>query len=156
MAKDNDSERLAEAEDETSRLEARVTALEAELRSRERELASLRRERRQESRTPRERRDVIEGAREIFEHADDENRRFFKAVLMSQLEQLRLTADLMHSFADRVANKNQGDDAESFRELPVDLADTYLDTIDRSLDIPEKTLDTFREHYKRTKQTSGA
>jgi hypothetical protein len=141
------------AEDEAARLRARLEVLEAELRMRNRELASMRRERRSEKREDRrDRRDITETTRNIFERADDQNRRFARAIVLSQLEQLRLTAELVGSFADEVARRNPADDPDVEKDLPRDIYQAMLDAVDRSIDIPEKTLDTFRESYKRAKR----
>jgi len=145
----------APEDDESARLRARVEVLEAELRMRNRELSDLRRERRERRERPREerreRRDMGETAREIVERADEEGRRFVRAMVLTQLEQLRMTADLVGSFAEEVVRRNPADDPDADRDLPRDLYESMLDTVDRALEIPEKTVDTFRDTYKRAK-----
>ena len=133
--------------DEAAGLRARIATLEVELNKMRSEVARLNREERQQRRAGRSegRQDRVETIREIVERADGEGRRAFRALVLSQMEQMRLTADLFSSFASRVE-----------RDLPRDLMDGWLETIDRSLDIPEKTISTFEETYKQAPRTRRA
>lgn len=140
--------------DEAAGLRARIATLEVELNKMRSEVDRLNRERRQEPRSSRaEGRDRVEAMREIAERVDGERRRFFRAMVHSQLEQVRLAANLMSSFADRIERENPADDPNVERDLPKDLLDGWLETVDRSLDIPEKAIETFEETYKQAPRT---
>ena len=143
--------------DEAAGLRARIATLEVELNKMRSEVARLNREERQERRSSRpEGQDRVETLREIAERIDGEGRRAFRAMVHSQLEQMRLTADLMSSFAARVERDNPPDDPDLERDLPRDLIDGWLETVDRALDIPEKTIETFEETYKQAPRTRRA
>ncbi|MCC7369142.1 MAG: hypothetical protein IT306_12005 [Chloroflexi bacterium] len=151
----DDSERIVERAsagetpaDEAALLRARIAALEAEL-STTREYASrLTRERRDRRPHRTESEDRAETMRDIFERVDSEGRRVFRALVMSQMQQMRLTADLVTAFAERIERQHPGDDPDLERDLPRDLLDGWLETVDRSLEIPERTLSTFEETYR--------
>lgn len=159
----DDPERTAEAAaadaaevDEAAGLRARIATLEVELNKMRSEVARLNREQRQERRGGRREgrdRDRVETMREIVERVDGEGRRMFRAMVLSQMEQLRLTADLISSFASRIERDNPPDDPDVERDLPRDLMDGWLETVDRSLDIPEKAIETFEDTYKRAPRT---
>ena len=143
--------------DEAAGLRARIATLEVELNKMRSEVARLNREQRGERRSGRsEGRDRVETMREIAERVDGERRRFFRAMVHSQLEQMRLAADLMSSFATRIERENPADDPDVERDLPNDLLDGWLDTVDRALDIPEKAIETFEETYKQAPRTRRA
>jgi hypothetical protein len=152
----DDSERTGETAaagevtaDEADRLRARIATLESELDKMRSEVSRLHREGRSERRRSRsEGEDRVETIKDIFERGDRERRRFFRAMVLSQMEQLRLTADLAASFAERIERDNPADDPDLERDLPRDLMDVWLETVDRSLDIPEKTIERFEEAYK--------
>lgn len=160
----DDPKRIAESAtageaqvDEAAGLRARIATLEVELNKMRSEVARLNREQRQERRPSRpETQDRVEAVREIVERVDGEGRRFFRAMALSQLEQMRLAADLMSSFASRVERDNPPDDPNLERDLPRDLLDGWLDTVDRALDIPEKAIETFEETYKQAPRTRRA
>ena len=143
--------------DDAAGLRARIATLEIELNKMRSEVARLNREQRQERRSTRsEGRDRVEAVREIAERIDGEGRRAFRALMLSQVEQMRLTADLVSSFATRIERDNPADDPDLERDLPRDLLDGWLDTVDRALDIPEKTIETFEETYKQAPRTRRA
>ena len=144
--------------DDAAGLRARIATLEVELNKMRSEVARLNREERQQRRAGRSegRQDRVETIREIVERADGEGRRAFRALVLSQMEQMRLTADLFSSFASRIERDNPADDPDVERDLPRDLMDGWLETIDRSLDIPEKTISTFEETYKQAPRTRRA
>jgi len=149
----------AEAEvDEAAGLRARIATLEVELNKMRSEVARLNREERQQRRAGRSGapQDRVETIREIVERVDGEGRRAFRALVLSQMEQMRLTADLVSSFATRIERNNPADDPDVERDLPRDLMDGWLETIDRSLDIPEKTISTFEETHKQAPRTRRA
>jgi hypothetical protein len=140
--------------DEAAGLRARIATLEVELNKMRSEVARLNRDHHGERRTTRgEVRDRADTIREITERVDGERRRFFRAMVHSQMEQMRLAADLMSSFATRIERDNPADDPNVERDLPNDLLDTWLDTVDRALDIPEKAIETFEETYKQAPRT---
>ncbi len=142
---------------ESPELRARIVVLEAELKAMRDEISRLRRESRQERRSSRsEGRDRVESVREIVERVDTEGRRIFRAMVLSQMEQLRLTADLVASFAERIERDNPADDPDLERNLPKDVLDGLLETLDQSLEIPEKTIEKFEETYKRSRHTRGS
>jgi hypothetical protein len=117
----------------------------------------LKRDRRPERRASRsEGRDRVETVREIAERIDGEGRRAFRALLHSQLEQMRLTADLMSSFATRIEREHPADDPDAEKDLAQDMLDGWLETVDRALDIPEKAIGTFEETYKQAPRTRRA
>jgi hypothetical protein len=134
--------------------------LEGELNRMRDEMARLNRETRERTsdrrRARSETRDRVEDVREIVERVDGEGRRLFRALVLSQVEQLRLTADLVGSFAERIERDNRPDDPDLERDLPRDVIDGLLDTIDRSLDIPERTIERFEETYKQAPRTRRA
>jgi hypothetical protein len=166
----DDSERTADAAagavevDEAAGLRARIAALEIELNKTRSEVDRLKREPRSERRSERrggrsETQDRVEAIKEIVDRVDGEGRRAFRALVLSQMEHMRLTADLISSFATRIERDNPPDDPDLERDLPSDLVDGWLDTVDRALDIPEKTIETFEETYKqapRTRRTGRA
>ena len=158
----DDPERTAEAAaadaaevDEAAGLRARIATLEVELNKMRSEVARLNREHRQERRSGRSegRQDRVETIKDIVERVDGEGRRAFRALVLSQMEQMRLTADLVSSFASRIERDNPPDDPDVERDLPRDLMDGWLETVDRALDIPEKTIETFEETYKQAART---
>jgi len=135
--------------DEAAGLRARIATLEIELNKMRSEVSRLNRDQRQERRSSRsETQDRVETVREIIERVDGEGRRAFRAMVHSQMEQLRLTADLISSFATRIERDNPPEDPDVERKLPRDLVDGWLETVDRALDIPEKAIETFEETYK--------
>jgi hypothetical protein len=135
--------------DEAAGLRARIATLEVELNRMRSEVARLNREHRQERRSSRsEGQDRVETIKDIVERVDGEGRRAFRALVLSQMEQMRLTADLIASFASRIERDNPPDDPDLERDLPRDLLDGWLETVDKALDIPEKTIETFEETYK--------
>ena len=143
--------------DEAAGLRARIATLEIELNKMRSEVSRLNREQRTERRSSRsEGENRIENVREIVERVDGEGRRFFRAMVHSQMEQLRLTADLVSSFAERIERENPPDAPDVERRLPRDLVDGWLETVDRMLDIPEKTVETFEETYKQAPRTRRA
>lgn len=143
--------------DEAAGLRARIATLEVELNKMRSEVSRLNREQRQERRGGRSGgQDRGEMIREIVERVDGEGRRAFRALVLSQMEQMRLTADLVSSFAARIERDNPADDPDLERDLPRDLMDGWLETVDRSLDIPEKTIETFEETYKQAPRTRRA
>jgi hypothetical protein len=143
--------------DEAAGLRARIATLEVELNKMRSEMERLNRERRQERRPSRsEGRDRVETVREIAERVDGEGRRAFRALLHSQLEQMRLTADLMSSFANRIEREHPADDPDAEKDLAQDMLDGWLDTVDRALDIPEKTISAFEDTYKQAPRTRRA
>jgi hypothetical protein len=143
--------------DEAAGLRARIATLEIELNKMRSEVSRLNREQRPERRSSRsEGQDRVENVREIVERVDGEGRRFFRAMVHSQMEQLRLTADLVSSFAERIEKDNPPDAPDVERRLPRDLVDGWLETVDRMLDIPEKTVETFDETYKQAPRTRRA
>lgn len=146
--------------DEADQLRARIATLEAELNRVRSEVTRLNSERRQERRRSRsEAPDRVEAIRDIVERFDGEGRRVFRALALSQMAQMRLAANLMATFAERIERENPPDDPDLERDLPRDLLDGWLETVDRSLDIPEKTIETFEEAYKqapRTRRTGAA
>jgi hypothetical protein len=140
--------------DEAAGLRARIATLEVELNKMRSEVERLNRDRRQERRPSRsEGVDRVEEVRAIAERIDGEGRRFFRAMVHSQLEQMRLAANLMSSFAERIERENPADDPNLERDLPKDLVDGWLETVDRALDIPEKTIETFKETYEQAPRT---
>lgn len=155
----DDPERTVEAAadaaaDEAAGLRARIATLEIELNKLRSEVARLNREHRPERRGGRsETQDRVETIKDIVERVDGEGRRAFRAMVLSQMEQMRLTADLISSFATRIERDNPPDDPDVERDLPRDLMDGWLETVDRALDIPEKTIETFDETYKRADRT---
>lgn len=144
-----------ERRDETiDEMRARLAALEAELSRKNQQLTELRRERRAEQRAERrDRREARDTVRDVAEQTTDQTRQIFRGLVDAQLEQLRLSADLVSSFADDVQRRNRPEDSRSERDLPRDMLDSVLDTIDRSLEIPEKAVDTFHDSYKRAKRS---
>jgi hypothetical protein len=144
--------------DDAAALRDRIATLEAELEKMRSETArsgrEARRELRQQARD--EGRDRVESVKEIVERVDNEGRRLFRAVVLSQMEQLRLTADLIGSFAERIERQNPPDDPDVERDLPRDLLDGWLESVDRSLDIPEKAIETFDDTYKRARHPRRA
>ena len=157
----DDPERTVEAAaadaatvDEAAELRARLAALEVELNKTRSEVERLKREHRPERRGSRAGGDNrVETIKDIVERVDGEGRRVFRAMALSQLEQMRLWADLVASFAERIERDNPPDDPDLERDLPRDLMDGWLETIDRSLEIPEKTIETFEETYKKADRT---
>lgn len=146
------------AADEAAGLRARIATLEVELNKLRSEVARLNREHRPEHRTERrggrsETQDRVETIKDIVERVDGEGRRAFRAMVLSQMEQMRLTADLISSFATRIERDNPPDDPDVERDLPRDLMDGWLETVDRALEIPEKTIETFEETYKQAGPT---
>lgn len=140
--------------DEADVLRARIALLEDELSKMRSDVARLSRDRRPERRRPRnEEEDRVETVRNIVDRVDGEGRRVFRALVSSQMEQLRLTADLMSSFAERIERDNPADDPDPERDLPRDVMDGLLETIDRSLDIPEQTIERFEETYRQAPRT---
>jgi chromosome segregation ATPase len=140
--------------DEADELRARIATLEADLNKMRSEVSRLNREHRGERRRSRsEGEDRVETIKDIVERVDGEGRRVFRALVLSQLEQMRLTADLVSSFAERIERENPADDPDLERDLPRDVMDGLLETIDRSLEIPEKTIERFDETYKQAPRT---
>lgn len=151
----DDSERTVEhasagdvSPDEAAVLRARVAALEAELSTTREYVSRLTREQRGRRRRGSETEDRAETMRDIYERVDNEGRRVFRALVLSQAQQMRMTADLVASFAERIERQHSADDPDLERDLPRDLVDGWLDIVDRSLEIPEKTLSTFEETYR--------
>jgi hypothetical protein len=143
--------------DEAAGLRARIATLEVELNKMRSEVSRLNREQRHERRSARsEGRNRVETMREISERIDGEGRRAFRALLNSQLEQMRLTADLMSSFANRIEREHPADDPDAEKDLAQDMLDGWLETVDRALDIPEKAIETFEETYKQAPRTRRA
>ena len=143
--------------DEAAGLRARIATLEIELNKMRSEVSRLNREQRPERRSSRsETQDRVENVREIVERVDGEGRRFFRAMVHSQMEQLRMTADLISSFASQIERENPPDAPDVERKLPRDLVDGWLETVDRALDIPEKAIETFEETYKQAPRTRRA
>ena len=144
----------ASAADPDEGLRSRIATLEIELNKMRSEVERLNRERRQEHRPARsEGADRVETIREIAERVDGERRRFFRAMVHSQMEQMRMAANLMSSFAERIERDNPADDPNVERDLPKDILDGWLETVDRALDIPEKAIETFEETYKQAPRT---
>ena len=140
--------------DEAAELRARILSLEADLNMMRAEVNRLKREQREERRRDQpEGRDRVDTVREIVERVDNEGRRLYRAMVLSQVEQMRLTADLIASFAERVERDNPPDSPDLERDLPRDVLDGFLDAVDRSLEIPEKTIERFEETYKQAGQT---
>ena len=148
------------AVDEAAGLRARIATLEVELNKMRSEVSRLNREQRRERPERRgsrsEVQDRIETVKEIVERVDGERRRFFRAMVLSQMEQLRMSADLVASFAARVERDNPPDDPDVEKDLPRDLMDGWLETVDRALEIPEKAVETFEETYKQAGRTRSS
>lgn len=153
----DDTERTVESDQaavtpagDAAELHARIAALEAELTKTREQVSRLSREPRGGRRRRSESEDPAETIRDITERVDSEGRRLFRALVLSQMQQVRLTADLVASFAQRIERDHPADDPDMERDLPRDLLDGWLDAVDRSLEIPEKTLETFEETYKQS------
>ena len=129
--------------DETVRLRTRIEELEAELSRRIKEQQAASRE------------ELAASTRDTINRALDENRKLLRGLTLAYLEQLRLVGDLVGSFADEVFERNQSSGREDSivdlaGNLPGDLYAAFVNSINRSLDIPGKTIDKFCESFKET------
>lgn len=151
-------DRLEKDLEQVEQLRTRIVELEVELlRSRNR-IAELE----ADTRRPREKagaegkKRTSDLIREIPERTIDETAKVARGVTLAYVEQLRQMADVWNAFADEVFNRNSADSRTSVRDLawnlPRDLYSGYLSAIDRSLDIPRRTIDKFYETYNESEE----
>jgi uncharacterized protein YbcC (UPF0753/DUF2309 family) len=135
MARTN---RSSEPEDEVSRLQARVDELEARLS-------------RKESRMEARGREVADSLRDTSERATDETSKLIRGLTLAYLEKIRSTMDVVISFVDGVTDRNRPEKDDTIRRLtsrlPGDMTDAFLDAVDQTLDVPNKTIDAFYRAY---------
>jgi hypothetical protein len=127
-------------EDEVTRLRARVQELESELESSKRKPKGA---------------DPKGRTREISDKLGDEAARLIRGIALAGVEQVRITASVLNSFADTVSQRNRPKAKESHsdlaKDLPNDLYSGILNAIEQSLEMPGKVVNRLHETYAETK-----
>lgn len=147
----------ASTEDELTELRARVASLEAEV-SRRRTSTSARSEstssRRSTTRQSRaeDTSDVVDRAADAFGRKFEESSRLIRALVLTGLEPLRITADATLGFVDEITERAEGHDDETVGDLvtslPRDVYSGFARAMDRAADAIPDTVDTFHERFR--------
>ena len=127
-------------EDEVTRLQARIRELESELESSKRKPKGA---------------DPKGRTREVSDKLGDEAARLIRGIALAGVEQVRITANVLNSFADTVSQRNRRRKEESHsdlaKDLPNDLYSGILNAIEQSLEMPGKVVNRLHETYAETK-----
>lgn len=151
------------AELEMNRLRARLRELESQRTGTdENEFESRRSPRRFRRGSSDDPRDI---ARDLPVRLLDETNKFVRALTFAYLEQVRLAADVLDEFTEEVFKRNRplsetgSEDAPRRRtitdlttSLPGDFYAGFVRALDRSLDIPSRSVERFHEAYRQTER----
>lgn len=144
----------ASQEDELAELRARVASLEAEVSRRR---TSDRTESTTSRRSTRRR-----GDEEVSDLADrtadavgrkvEEGSRLIRAMVLTGLEPLRITADATLGFVDELTERAEDHEDETIGDLvtslPGDLYSGFARALERTVDLIPQSVDTFHERYR--------
>lgn len=141
---------MSEKTDREKILQDEVEQLKAELEKLRGELGK--------SRARRE--EVGDTVNRAVDRGGDEISKLVRGVTLAYLEEIKLVADVVGSFADEVTNRNRPKDENvSARDLAGDLADdvyrSAIKAADRLAEIPEKVVDKFYKGYKEGRYTKS-
>ncbi len=154
---------------------AEIRELRAQVRSLQSENARLRDSRskrtgtakegaqraRQEDQRRADQREISDRVRDVLDRGGDESSRLMRAVVLGGLKHVELWAREVEDFTRRVNDRNEpgADDTvdDIARRLPTEVASEFLESVRRSFDFPQLTVDRIRNSYDETEdlQTRG-
>lgn len=139
---------------------AELRELRAHIRSLEAEVARLRSSRAERGRYDRDRdeerkldeHEISDTVRDIADRSEEEVSKLVRALTLGYLEQVRLIAEAVEGFANRVSDRNRPDRDDTVedlaRRLPRDVSAELLEAVHRTLDIPGRVVERVRESYR--------
>lgn len=149
---------------------AEIRELRAQVRSLQSENARLKRtgtakegnrRARQEDQRRADEREISDRVRDVLDRGGDESSRLMRAVILGGLKHVQLWAREVEDFTQRVNDRNEPTDDDTVddiaRRLPTEVASEFLESVRRSFDFPQLTVDRIRNSYDETEnlQTRG-